>query len=61
MSFQTRMCCQCLRSYEYYQKLNIVDDCPYCGAKGGYAAPLTSAEYMKAMGCKEQSPPKDNP
>lgn len=56
MSFQTQTCTQCWWSYEYYQSRNIVPDCPHCGALGGFAQPLTSAEYYRAMGVETVKP-----
>lgn len=53
MKWQT--CTQCSHSYEYYQRWNIVPDCPRCGALGGYdrgrECTLTQwAEHLKKLG-----------
>lgn len=50
MSMVDRVCVQCNRGYSFYQHRNIVKDCPYCGAKGGYLKPMTAEEANNAMG-----------
>jgi len=54
MSMTENTCINCFNTYTYYQVKNIVNDCPKCGAKGGYFKPPTTKEYYKMVGMSKK-------